>query len=240
MPDTSSGSQTVKSTSAPWGPQQPYLEQALGAAQNIYQQGAPSYYPYDTVAPVSPETQSAWSAQTARATNGSPVVGAADNWATGILNGTSPTYGQLGDSVWSQVRPNVDSAFSGAGRYGSDAHAEALSRGYTEGIAPAFASLQANAAGQAPALAGQDYVDTAALGQVGAQRTAQSQAEIDAAQNRYQYDANAPSSWLAQYIQNIQGNYGGTQKTTQPSQAVPWWQSLLSAGAGAAGGTLGF
>lgn len=248
MPDgQNSGSQTVKQSSTPWSAQIPYLTEAMGAAQNIWKKGAPSYYPFSTVAPVAPETQSAWSAQTARAVNGSPLVAQAKGYNSDVMSGKylnagNPYQGAVDQSIWDATRPRVDSMFAGAGRYGSGSHVGSMTTAYDDSIAPlhfqnyqAERGAQANAAAAAPGLAATDYNDIQALGQVGAQRTAQAQTEIQAAQDRYNYDANAPGNWLAQYIQSVSGNYGGQQKSTQPVQQTPWWQSLLSAGAGAAG-----
>lgn len=48
------GSNTTTSTQSaePWGPQQPYLENIFGNAQNLYTNVTPSYYPGQTVAPM--------------------------------------------------------------------------------------------------------------------------------------------------------------------------------------------
>ena len=53
------GSQNVTQKSAPWGPQQQYLLQGFGGAQNLYQNYTPQYYPGSTVEPFNPQEQQA-------------------------------------------------------------------------------------------------------------------------------------------------------------------------------------
>jgi hypothetical protein len=215
----------------------PYVTGAAADAQRLYQAGGPQVFPGSTVANLSPETTQAWGATAARALNGSPVNAAAQGWATGILNGSSPTYGQLGDSVWSQVRPNVDSAFSAAGRYGSDSHAEALSRGYTEGIAPAFAQLQATASGQAPTLANQDYVDLGQLGAVGTARDQYGQALVTDAYNRFNAQQQRPYANLDWYSSQLNGSPWQRQTSSTPVYQ-PGLGQQIAGGALAGIGTL--
>ena len=54
-----------------------------------------------------------------------------------------------------------------------------------------------------------------ALGQVGQEMRDTQQRGIDADMHRYQYNANANQQSLANYMNMIQGNYGGT--TTSPT-----------------------
>ena len=72
------------------------------------------------------------------------------------------------------------------------------------------------------------------------------QAEINADIAKYNYDANAPNNWLAQFMNLVQGQYGGSGTSTQ---SQPYYQNRLASGAGgalggaalggAAGGSLG-
>jgi hypothetical protein len=76
---------------------------------------------------------------------------------------------------------------------------------------------QQQAAAQfAPQLAQQDYYDLGMLGQVGSQREAAMQDNINADIDRYNQLQNAPINELALYQQLIGGNLGGTTKGTQP------------------------
>jgi hypothetical protein len=46
---------TQTQNTQPWAPQQPYLQQAFGQAQNLFQNWTPQYYPQSTVAPINNE-----------------------------------------------------------------------------------------------------------------------------------------------------------------------------------------
>lgn len=214
--NSGSSNQTSTIKSGPPDYEKPYVIGAVGDAQKLYQAGGPAVFPGSTVTGLSPQTTQGWAATSARATNGSPLTTAAQGWAKGILDGSSPTYGQLGQSVWSQVRPNVDSAFSGAGRYGSDSHAEALSRGFTEGIAPSFASLQGTAAGLANPLANQDYTDLAQLQGVGTARDQYGQALVTDAYNRFNAQQQRPYDNASWYMSQLYGSPWGKQSNTSP------------------------
>jgi hypothetical protein len=245
----SSQPDSVKTTtsSQPWSQQIPYLTAGFQQAQNLFNKPGPAYYPGSTVAPIAPETQSAWSAQAARATNGSPLNAAAQGYAKDVLGGKylnagNPYLGAVDDAMWAKVAPNVNSQFSLAGRYGSGAQSGALGEAYTNAIAPYhyndYASqlqrMDQTAAG-APALAAEDYRDIAALGDVGTQRQAQGQNQINAAMDRYNYNANLDANKLAQYMQLIQGNYGGSTTGKQPVNSPSTLQQILG-GVTAAGG----
>lgn len=229
---SSSGTQKVVQQNQPPSQLLPYIQGAAADAQSLYKAGGPAVYPGSTVTGLSPETMQGWGGTAARATNGSPLTTAAQGWARGMLDGSSGTYGQLGNSVWSQVRPNVDSAFSGAGRYGSDSHAEALSRGFTEGIAPAFAQAQQGAAALANPLANQDYTDLAQLQSVGTARDQYGQALVNDATNRFNQQQQRPYANLDWYNQQLYGNPYGKQTSTSPTYQPGVGQQI-------AGGVLG-
>lgn len=232
MSDGSSGSSTQTIKSGPPDYLKNYVSGAAADAQNLYKAGGPAVFPGSTVTGLSPETMQGWGGTAARATNGSPLTSAAQGWATGILNGTSPTYGQLGQSVWSQVRPGVDSAFSGAGRYGSDSHAEALSRGFTEGIAPAFAQLQGQAGALANPLANQDYTDLAQLQGVGTARDQYGQALVNDSVNRFNAQQQRPYTNMDWYTSQLYGSPWNRQQSTSPTYQPGVGQQI-------AGGVLG-
>ena len=226
----SSQPDSVKTTSVttPWAQQIPYLTQGFSQAQNLFNQPGPAYYPGQTVAPMAPEQTLGLGAQAARAAAGSPVNRAAQGYATDVLGGKylnqgNPYLAAVDDALWAKVAPNVNSQFSAAGRYGSGAQTDALATGFANAIAPYHYQDYASelgrmdqAAALAPTLANTDYQDIAAMTDVGKQRQAQAQSEIQAAQDRYNYNAQLPAAKLAQYMQMIQGNYGGTTTGKQP------------------------
>jgi hypothetical protein len=59
-----------------------------------------------------------------------------------------------------------------------------------------------------------------AMGDVGAQRRAMTQATMDSDMARYQYQAAAPQQQLANYMKMITGNYGGTTTQTSPGPSA--------------------
>ena len=246
----SSGSTTSTTKTEPSKEQKPYLFDPGGVlpeAARLYGQGAPPYYPGQTVAPISPETNAAWNMQTARGMAGSPLNAAAQGYTQDVLGGNylsqgNPYLGAVHDSMWSAVSPQINSLFTSAGRYGSGAQAESLAQGYTNAIAPydygAYAQergMQEAAAQRAPGLAATDYQDIAAVGNVGAQRQAQEQALINASMQRYGYEAGAPADWLRQYAGLVTGDYGGTTQQQTPYYMPPGWQQALGAGLDIAG-----
>jgi hypothetical protein len=81
----SKSDQTTTSEAAPWGGQQPYLQDIFRESQNQYYAGGPQYFPGQTVAPFSPQQQMAMGMTTQRALGGDPSQQAMGNWLTGQL-----------------------------------------------------------------------------------------------------------------------------------------------------------
>jgi hypothetical protein len=65
-------------------------------------------------------------------------------------------------------------------------------------------------------LANQDYYDINQLSSVGDYKTNLAQQQIDADREKYNYNANKDQLALQQYMDLIQGNYGGTQTASNP------------------------
>jgi hypothetical protein len=225
------GDTTTVQKSEPWAEQKPYLRYGFEQARDIYNQPGPLYYPGQTVADFAPEQLQAQAGTVARATDGSPLNAAAGHYLQNLLAGRYLEAGNpyLG-AVAGQARAGVDSTYAAAGRYGSGAHDAAV----TQALAPLYYQDYASqlarmdqAAQLAPALANQDYVDLNALAQVGQQRQSQAQALVNEDVNRYNYYANLPANKLNRYMNQIQGNYGGTVTTTQPYQGPSIGQQIL-------------
>ncbi len=275
------GTQTTQTVqkSDPWEGQQPFLKAGYGAASslffpsssidsstgsvsptagNTFGQGTyqPSFYPGSTIAPFSPETEASLQVQTARALNGSPLTGAAQNQATNTLNGAylgadNPYLAALSKSVSDQVRPTIDSQFESAGRYGSGAHAASETSAITNALAPYMFNQynnerdnQLKTALIAPQLANQDYVDISALGDVGQQRDALAQAQTNENIQRYDFNQNKDVNQLAAYLNLIGGNYGGTASGTttgpMPQGPDPFLQTIGALGSLGSLGMLGY
>ena len=244
MSTPSPKAETVTSTqnTTPWSEQIPYLKQGFSEAQKLYNQGPQDFYGGQTYASPDAATLAGMNATEARATAGSPLLGQAQGEASKVLSGnyldpaSNPAWGSMVDTVKANVLPGIDSRYIGAGRSGSGLHGRAVG----EGLGSAIGSLayqnygaerdrMSSTMNAAPALAAADYMDPSMLGQVGAQREGIAQQGINEAVARHDYTQMAPQQALAQYMQMIQGNYGGQSTgTTQQliPQANPWMQAL--------------
>jgi hypothetical protein len=207
--------------SDPWSGQQPYLTKGFEKAGDYLNQPAQTYYPGQTVVPFSPETNLAMQMQTARAINGSPIQGAANNQLTSTLNGDY-LYGGQGfnaamQAATNKILPQVNSTFAAAGR----GNGGLASVAQTQAIADAFANQygqerenQQRAMLFAPQVANMDYQDISQLANVGAQKESLQQEQTQDAMNRYNFNQGAPLSQLQNYMNLIQGNYGGSSTST--------------------------
>lgn len=99
------------------------------------------------------------------------------------------------------------------------------------GIGESALGRQQDAMRFAPQLAMTDYNDIAQLGNVGAAREDLGERQIGENMARYQHEQQLPGNKLAQFLQFVQGNYGGTQTMQQPV--------YRNRPAGAFGGALG-
>lgn len=216
----------------------------LPTAQQQFQQGGASYFPGSTVAPFTTEQQAGLQMGANRAMSGSPLNAAAGGYLQNVLGGqylnaANPNDSALWDSIQNKVLPGVNSQFSMAGRYGSGAHAGALSEGLTNAYAPyAFnqynqeRGLQQQAASMAPGQASTDYQDINALLGYGGMAQQQGQAELGDVVNRYNYYQNLPQQQLQQYANYVYGSPSGMNSTTtgtQPSNQPSGSQQAISA-----------
>ncbi|GIK95806.1 MAG: hypothetical protein BroJett029_00150 [Alphaproteobacteria bacterium] len=226
-----SGTTTTVQQADPWSKQQPYLEEVFREAQRLYQQPGPYYYPGQTTASFSPESELAMTAQAARAMSGSPLAAASGQEILGTLGGQylnagNPYFSGMVGRIANELRPRLDSQFAASGRYASGAHQEAATRALADAASSLayqnYADERARmqqAAQLAPQLAQLDYADIAQLGAVGKAREQMQQALINEQIARFNFAQQLPANKLAQYSGLIQGNYGGTTTTTAPSES---------------------
>lgn len=218
---------TSTSTSEPWAAQKPYLEYGFDQAKKIYTDAAnPSFYPGQTYAPASAETNAAGAFATDEAlkTIRGDYLDPSKN--AGLRN--------LIDSTMARSMPGVMSPYIGANRTGSGLYGRAVGEGIASGVAPLYQAEREkmiNAPGQ--------------LAQVGALREQWAQKPIDEAMSRYDFNTNLGTNKLANYMQMVQGNYGGTNTSTGV-QYLPKTNTLgsilggLMGGVGLLGGTGAF
>ena len=142
------------------------------------------------------------------------------------------------------VLPGVTAQFSGAGRYGSGQQ-----QAYTKLAVDSLNNSQANAAatasnaaynqertnqltaaGMAPALANQDYLDINAAGSAGQAYDQKAQQRIDSDIARYNYDQNAQWNYINRYLASLNGGYpGGESSGTVYGSATPSSNPFASA-----------
>jgi len=218
------GSQTTVQKADPWEGQQPYLKKGFEKAEELFlNKPAPQYYAGNTVVPFSPETETALNLTTQRALMGSPLQAAANNQLTGTLNGDY-LYGGAGfnaavDAATRKAMPQINSQFERAGAFNSGLADVAKTQAVADAFASQYGDERANqqrAMLFAPQMMQQDYNDFQTLANVGAQREALSQAQLAEDVNRFNYNQLAPRQNLSEYMNLIQGNYGGTQTSTSP------------------------
>lgn len=249
------GGGTTVQKSEPWDQQKPYLIDIFQQSQNMYNSGAlaPDYYAGNTVAPQSGWTQQALQMQADRALNGdasiSTAKGAMDNITSGnalasntglnalnqMTTAVNPYMNSLYEDAAGQAGAQIDSGFSGAGRYGSGAHenakadamadlsAQMYSHAYDQQMQAAQQAgqlyntgigQQVVAGNTAQQLANQAYTDAAALSEAGGVKDDYQQQLINADIDRYNYESQQPLTALSNYNQLIQGSYGGTTTST--------------------------
>jgi hypothetical protein len=219
---------------------QPFYKYGLTEAQKQYQGGGPQYYQGQTYVGPSQATQTGLQALQARAGAGSPLTAAAQNQLYGTIQGDylggNPFFqgafqpaAQAATDAFNTAIGNVTSQASQAGRYGSGAMtnlqgaaAGQLAQKLT-GTAGQLAyqnyaderARQQQATFGAPALAEADYADInkmLAAGQLGEGYQNQAlQADI----NRFNFQQNAPTVNLQNYLSNIGMIPRGTQTTSQ-------------------------
>lgn len=235
------GNTTTTTKSDPWSGQQPYLQQVMSSAQNLYQNNAPQYYPGQTVAQFNP-FQTGAQQMTASLAGQPTASGAAQGNLSQTLNGdflnSNPYLDQMANAAnnstirqyQSAVAPGISSNFEANGRYGSGAMANAQSQAQQDlatQLGNTNASIYGNnyenerqnqirAAALAPGVDAGIYTPAQMLSGVGGQVQNQEQANIQGDINRFNYNQNLPWDQLARYQQMIQGNYGGSSQTTQP------------------------
>ena len=230
---------STSSVSNPWGEQIPYLKQIFSEAKDIYETPK-EYYPHQTYVSPSASTLEGLDAQYNRASQGSELFNTAkdQNLATiggDYLNSNPYLDGAIQNaneglinSFNNSVIPQLQSSFSGAGRYGSGLHQQAesdASKNLLDQMGKNATNMSygnysdernrmSNAVANAPQFAMADYNDIANLLDVGQQREVIQQQGVDDSLARYDFEQNERTNSLADYLGFIDGNYGGTTTTT--------------------------
>jgi len=199
----------------------PFLEFGLSEAKELYGD-QPTYYPGQTTVGFAPETEMALQGVRQAAVTGSPFIGATQDVVMQNLMGTNPLMAAAFRPVVEQVQAQA----SKAGRYGSGYQQAALG----QALAPYAYNAQQAAIAQAPAARQFGMADLETLAGVGAAREAQTQAELQADIDRFNFEQAQPLSSLANYMATVQGGTVGRDTVT------PYFRQP---GVSALGGALG-
>ena len=113
---------------------QPFLSYGLSEAQRLYQAGGPQYFAGDTFVRPSVPTQTGLQALEQRATQGNPLLGAAQGAVQSAIQGQQNPAAQMYQNIYGQAASNPTSQFFTGLMGGS--------------VNPAMAGTQATASGQ--------------------------------------------------------------------------------------------
>lgn len=234
---------TTTSSSEPSEFIRPYLEGAMDDAQTLYESDMPNFFPEATFVGFSPETDTALELARARATSGNPLLGSAQGEINKILSGdylspsTNPYSQALFNQMAGDITSQVQSQFSKAGRLGSSANQETLTRSLGELANQVYGDQfnrerdrQFQATQLAPGLAQADYGDIEALASVGAEREALDMAQLQDAVARFDFEQQKPYLKLNQFLGALGANVPTSTVQTQPV--------FRNQGAGLLGGAL--
>ncbi len=219
---------------------QPYLGFGLQEARRLYEAGGPKYYEGQTYVGPSSATQTALEQLQQRATQGSPLVSAAQQQTLGTVKGDylggNPFFqgafqpaAQVARQAFESALGDIGSKASLAGRYGSGAMGnlqQQASGQFAQKLTDTAGQLayqnyaqerarQQQATAMAPEMAQADYGDIQRLlaaGQLGEGYQGQAlQADI----NRFNYGQMLPQQQLNQYLNQVYGFPASKTTTTQ-------------------------
>jgi hypothetical protein len=206
----------------------PYLTEAVGQAQDLFQSTTPNYFPSQTYTDFAPETTAALNLASARSLN-NPLLASSQGEINKILQGnyldpsSNPYLSQLYEQMAGDVTSGVQSQFSKAGRLGSAANQSVLARELGDLANKVYApNFQAErdkmfqATQLAPQLAAADYQDIQALGGVGQTKEAMEMAKIQDAMARFDFEQQKPYYKLREYLASIGASAPQTTATTKP------------------------
>ena len=184
----------------------PFLEYGLSQAKDLFSSAQPQYYPGQTTVGFSPESEMGLSGIRDQAITGSPFIKGVQDVVMQNLMGTNP----LQAAAFRPVVEQVQSQAAKAGRYGSGYQQAALG----QALAPYAYQAQQAAIEQAPGARQFGMADLETLMRVGGAREAQSQAELAADIERFQFEQNRPQQKLRDYMATVAGGTVGSEQIT--------------------------
>lgn len=261
----SSGSSSSTSSTVPWKGQQPYLKEIFSEAQKLYRGGPLEYYGGQAIAGFGPLDAAArqrgfaaadwyipqaldagaygldYGLRQAVDVGQNPVVQGAieaamraptrslrDEWLPAIRNQSIAT-GNVGSS-----RQGIAEglAIARADENARDASSRIMADAYSQGLL-----AQGRALSQIPAFAQASMMPSGIYSSFAEQDRDYEQALLNEARAKFEFEQQEPWGRLMQYLQAVQGNYGGSTTVKTETPQAPWWQRVIGGGlAGAANG----
>ena len=229
-----------ESVTGPWEPQVPYILGGFSAAKELYDRGAPAYYPKETLAGFDPSQDVAQKATLGYAMGPRTTAqqAAAENRLIQGLSGEvdtarfDPVMDYLGREMKSNletdvlpgIRQSLVQYQPGGSTRGDLVQSQAISRANQQMLDKAaqltygaYSDAQDRAMqyGQMyPSIMAAPLSTYQAIGDVGAARRAMTQEAINRDMARYQYEAAAPQRALQDYMAMITGQYGSTSASS--------------------------
>ena len=243
--------QSVQNTEPP-AYARPALERILSEATSELESARPNYFPESTVTPFSPQSELALRMTEQSALAGSPITTGAQDLANRTIRGdfvmaNNPYFEQAFAAASNPVISSIQSQFSKAGRLGSGANADVLSRSLGD-LAGSMAfknygderARQMATAGAAQQFRDMSFADPARLAQVGAAREQLAQAQLQDRIDRFNFEENINRQKLQDFAGLVRGGtVGGTMTAQQPTFYNPAANYLgLGLGAAALGNAL--
>lgn len=240
---------TNTNVAAPWGGQSPYLGYGFEQAQQNYIHNTPSYFPDQGFVPFNQNQLDAQAGIQGIAQNNTfGNAATAEGLKTlqgGYLN-SNPYLDNMTNRVSRDVSNSVNSAFAGAGRFGSNAHADTLSQSVADAVAPIYNQNYQNertnmmrASAIAPQTNALQYDGFNQINNIGNQQEAKAGQELQDNINRWNFGQEQPDIQLQNYMNAINGNYGSTSTSTQTAPLYGGNPVQGALGGGLAGYSLG-
>jgi Chaperone of endosialidase len=260
---TQNSNSNSTSTTMPLPGMQPKLEALLHNFWDRYGSGAePTLYGGSFTAPMSTQTQQAFTNLFNRGAAGNPAVDAAGTSLTDTLSGKylgkNPYLSDVLDAEFNlqnqrflnEIAPTLDSKFVNSGRVGGGQHIDTtmrmvndLGRAQADAAAKAWAgeygaerNRMLQSASLAPGIAQQDYADILAQLQAGQGREGYTQKAIDEDIFRHNYGQTGRADWLLKLSQMLQGMFPGSQTTASSTSSG---SSYMPGSGGGLGDALG-
>lgn len=208
------------------------LKYGLSEARSLYDQGAPEYYSGQTYANFDPLQEEAMQGTVDLARAGSPLVKSAQGYIQSTLDtpsGQNPYLDSMLEKYARTASAQTMANFNKSGRFGSGANVATAGQAISDATLPylfqQYNQDNANkfqAAQMAPSMAEYDFNNLNRIASVGDVRQSMAQQAIDEDINRYNYNQNAQSNWLDQYLARVNSSKANDlTTTTQKTKSSP-------------------